>query len=139
GGLPLRAALHQGPGHHSVATHCFEDREAGREHLGAPVCAVQGWRRQLDHRPDQSLRIRSVIPKITAPVPLRCRLPSDRSYYSWRSPSHVRVLPRSVADPAPGGDNETPACRDPAGRGGGGDCYAHLCVVRGDWRECTAI
>ena len=54
GGLPVRAALHQGPDHHRVAAHRDRDRQAGREHLGQALCPLQSGRRRRDRRRQQS-------------------------------------------------------------------------------------
>ena len=44
-----RAALHQGPDHLDRTAHRVEDRQARREHRGAPLCALQGRRRGRDY------------------------------------------------------------------------------------------
>ncbi len=56
GGLPLRAALHQGPDHDRVATDRDRHWQAGREHLGQALRALQGRRRRRDHRRQQGRR-----------------------------------------------------------------------------------
>ncbi len=56
GGLPVRAALHQGPDHDRVATYRYRDRQARREHLSQALRALQSGRRRRDHRRHQSRR-----------------------------------------------------------------------------------
>ena len=45
GGLPARAALHQGPDHQRRPADRHQDRQAGREHRRAPLRPLQGGRR----------------------------------------------------------------------------------------------
>ncbi len=53
GGLPVRAAFHQGPDHDGAAVDRHGDRQAGREHLGQALCSLQGGRRRRDGRRQQ--------------------------------------------------------------------------------------
>ncbi len=53
-GLPAGAALHQGPDHLDRAADCGEDRQAGREHRGAALRALQGGRCRARPSPSPS-------------------------------------------------------------------------------------
>ena len=53
GGLPARAALHQGPGHQHQGPDRAEGRQARREHHRAPLRPLQGRRARLDRGADQ--------------------------------------------------------------------------------------
>ena len=54
--LPAGAALHQGPDHLDLAADRGENRQAGREHRGAALRALQGGRRGRDDRRNETYR-----------------------------------------------------------------------------------
>ncbi len=101
-GLPVRAALHQGKHHHHRRSDQDQDRQAGREHFGVALRALQGGRhgvRPIHPDPRQPrpsspcLRYRRILLKLSGEV-----LAGEGSF--GIDPARVQALAEEVAEVA---------------------------------------